>query len=168
MVQIPVLILNANFEPLNVCSTRRALGLILSGKATLVMNGRGEIHTVDRSFPIPSIIRLEHMIRRPHRRVRLSKNEIFRRDSYTCQYCGHTTRQLTIDHVIPKHLGGEHSWQNLVAACAPCNHRKGGRTLEQAQMRLLHPPQEPSASAIYLFEAYIRQHEEWRPYVEGW
>ncbi len=164
----PVLILNANFEPLNVCSTRRALGLILCGKATLVMNGRGQIHTVNRSFPIPSIIRLGRMVHRPRRKVRLSKREIFRRDHYTCQYCGRTLQNLTVDHVIPKRLGGTRSWENLVTACAPCNHLKGGRTLEEARMHLLHPPKEPPASAKYLFEEYVRQHEEWRPYIEGW
>ncbi len=168
MKESPVLVLNANFEPLNVCSFRRALGLMLTGKATLVMNGRGEIHTVSRSYPIPSVIRLERMVRRPRRRVRLSKREIFRRDDYTCQYCGKRLRHPTIDHVIPKRLGGPHTWENLVTACASCNHRKGGRTLEQAHMRLLRPPREPSSSAGYVLEHYLRGHEEWRPYIEGW
>ncbi len=168
MIHAPVLVLNANFEPLNVCSFRRALGLMLTGRASLVMNGRGEIHTVDRSYPIPSVIRLESMVKVPRRRVRLCKREIFRRDRYTCQYCGKRLTHPTVDHVVPKRLGGERSWENLVTACARCNHRKGGRTLEQAHMRLLRPPKEPSSSAMYLFERYIQSHEEWRPFVEGW
>lgn len=164
----PVLVLNANFEPINVCTTRRAISLVISGKASMVLNGRGEIKTISRSFPRPSIIRLERMIRRPRPRVRLTKREILRRDDYTCQYCGSRPPYLTIDHVIPRRLGGNHSWQNLVAACPACNHRKGGRTIEQANMSLLRTPAEPPASAKYIFGRHMRQNVDWIPFVEGW
>jgi len=164
----PVLVLNANFEPLNVCDTRRAIGLILTNKATLVVNGRGHIQSVSQSFPAPSIIRLERMIKRPRLSVRLSKREIFRRDGYTCQYCGKHPPRLTVDHIIPRHLGGEHSWQNLVTACPSCNLRKGGRLPEQASMHLLRPPSEPPASALYLFGRYLDHNTEWIPFIEGW
>jgi 5-methylcytosine-specific restriction endonuclease McrA len=164
----PVLVLNANFEPINVCDTRRAIGLIVNGKASLVMNGRGEIHTVTRTFPRPSIIRLTKMVRRPHPRVKLTKREILRRDEYTCQYCGQHAPYLTIDHIIPRHLGGQHVWSNLATACPSCNHRKGGRTLEQVQMRLLRPPAEPPASAAYLFARHVKDNQEWTPFIEGW
>src|SRR3990172_4002340 len=96
----PVLVLNANFEPLNICTTRRALGLILSGKANLVLNGRGVVMTVSRAYPRPSIIRLEKMIKRPRPRIRLTKREILRRDEFTCQYCGNHISNLTIDHIV--------------------------------------------------------------------
>ena len=102
----PVLVLNANFEPLNVCTTRRALGLLVSGKAEMLLNGRGSVHTIRQDYPRPSIIRIDHMIHRPRPRVRLSKREIFRRDNYACQYCGSKTGRLTIDHIIPRHRGG--------------------------------------------------------------
>ena len=164
----PVLVLNANFEPINICSTRRAIVLILNGKAQLVLNGRGEIKTVTRSYPRPSIIRLEKMVKRPRPRVRLTKREILRRDDFTCQYCGQRTSQLTIDHIIPRRLGGMHTWTNLVAACPPCNHRKGGRTIEQAQMQLLHHPVEPPSTARYLFARHLGDNVEWVPFVEGW
>jgi 5-methylcytosine-specific restriction endonuclease McrA len=164
----PVLVLNANFEPINVCNTHRAIGLILTGKADLVLNGRGEIRTVSRSYPRPSIIRLGKMIKRPRPRIKLTKREILRRDDYTCQYCGQRTSVLTIDHIIPRHLGGQHEWANLVTACPNCNHRKGGRTLEQAHMHLLHQPEEPPASADYLFGRHLRENQEWLPFVEGW
>jgi 5-methylcytosine-specific restriction endonuclease McrA len=164
----PVLVLNANFEPINVCNTRRAINLILSGKANLVMNGRGEIKTVSQAFPRPSIIRLQRMVKRPRPRVRLTKREILRRDDYTCQYCGQSAPILTIDHVIPRHMGGVHSWRNLVTACSACNHRKGGRTSEQAQMRLLRIPKEPPASAGYIFGRHLRENSEWQPFIEGW
>ena len=127
----PVLVLNSNYEPLNVSSIRRALGLMFTEKANLVMNGRGVIRTVSTSFPAPSIIRLDKLISRPRPIVKLTKEEILRRDKYTCQYCGKMTKSLTIDHIIPKHLGGKHTWDNLVAACPQCNHRKGGSTRYQ-------------------------------------
>lgn len=164
----PVLVLNANFEPINVCSTRRALGLILNGKASMVLNGRGELRTISRTFPKPSVIRLDKMVKRPRLSVRLTKREILRRDNFTCQYCGQRFPYLTIDHVIPRRLGGSHSWQNLVAACPACNHRKGGRTAEQAQMRLLHLPEEPPSSAQYLFSRHLNDNIEWLPFIQGW
>jgi 5-methylcytosine-specific restriction endonuclease McrA len=167
-MQVPVLVLNANFEPINVCNTRRAIGLIISGKANLVLNGRGEIKTVTRSYPLPSVIRLEKMIRRPRPRIRLTKREILRRDGFTCQYCGQHAPYLTVDHIVPRRLGGQHSWENLVAACPTCNHRKGGRTLEQAQMHLLRSPSEPPVSANYLFARHLADNVEWVPFVEGW
>jgi len=164
----PVLVLNANFEPINVCSTRRAIGLILNGKADLVLNGRGEIRTVSRTYPRPSVIRLEKMIKRPRPRIRLTKREVLRRDNYTCQYCGQHATYLTVDHILPRRLGGQHSWENLVAACPSCNHRKGGRTLDQAQMRLLHLPSEPPTSAQYLFGRHLSDNQEWVAYITGW
>jgi 5-methylcytosine-specific restriction endonuclease McrA len=164
----PVLVLNANFEPINVCTTRRAVGLVLNGKAGLVLNGRGTIHTVSITYPKPSIIRLHKMVKRPRLAVRLTKREVLRRDEYTCQYCGQKVPYLTIDHVIPRSLGGRHSWQNLVAACPSCNHRKGGRMLEQAQMHLLHEPKEPPSSALYLFSRHLNENEDWLPFIQGW
>lgn len=164
----PVLILNVNFEPLHVCSIKRAFGLVLAGKAEILLNGRGYLHSATRQFEIPSVIRLAYMVRRPRPRVSLSKREILRRDSYTCQYCGRRTNPLTIDHVVPRHLGGAHSWQNLVAACGPCNRRKGGHTPEQANMDLRRRPFEPSASASYLFGGHLERHVEWRQFIEGW
>lgn len=164
----PVLVLNANFEPINVCSTRRAVSLIISGKADLVLNGRGVIKTVSRAYPRPSVIRLEKMVKRPRPRVRLTKREVLRRDNYTCQYCGQRASYLTIDHIVPRRLGGAHAWENLVAACPACNHRKGGRTLEQAQMSLLRYPTEPPASASYIFARHLNENQEWLPFIEGW
>jgi len=163
-----VLILNANFEPLNVCNMRKAVCLMVMDKAQLVMNGRGEIRTIDRSFPRPSVIRLQNMVHRPRPKVKLTRKEIFRRDSYTCQYCGTTTGVLTIDHIIPRHLNGPHSWENVVTACSYCNHKKGGRTLEQSGMALLKVPQEPSASAIYLYNHYLSDNTEWEQFLAGW
>jgi 5-methylcytosine-specific restriction endonuclease McrA len=164
----PVLVLNANFEPINVCNLHRAMGLILGGKADLVLDGRGYVRTIAASYPRPSVIRLEKMVHRPRLAVRLTKREVLRRDNYTCQYCGQRASYLTIDHVIPRHLGGLHVWDNLVAACPNCNHRKGGRTVEQAQMHLLRPPVSPPASALYLFGRHLEENQDWLPFIEGW
>ncbi len=164
----PVLVLNANFEPINVCNTRRAVGLILSGKANLVMNGRGYIATVNRSLPRPSVIRLDQMIRRPRFHVKLTRREVFRRDNYTCQYCGRHISEMTVDHVLPKHLGGEHIWTNVVAACPSCNHRKGGRPLEDVHMKLLQIPREPPTSAHYVFGRHLDKNAEWEQFISGW
>jgi 5-methylcytosine-specific restriction endonuclease McrA len=164
----PVLVLNANFEPLNVCDVRRAINLLMNGKARMMEDGRGPIHTARTVYPCPSVIKLEHMVKRPRPRVKLTKREIFRRDNYTCQYCGRQTHHLTIDHVMPRHRGGQHRWDNLVAACPICNRRKGGRTAAEAGMPLRHRPAEPQPTASYLFERHLSQNEDWKKYLDGW
>ncbi len=163
-----VLVLNANYEPLNICTTKRAVGLMMTGKAELLLNGRGVIRTPSLSFPRPSIVRLSYMVHRPRPRVKLTKREIFRRDHFTCQYCGHKSANLTVDHVVPRHRGGRHSWENLVTACPSCNRRKGGSTPHEAGMRLRTPPVEPHASAEYLFGRMLEGHSEWGEYIRGW
>jgi 5-methylcytosine-specific restriction endonuclease McrA len=163
-----VLVLNANFEPLNVCNLQRAMGLMLTEKAALVMNGRGILHSAAATYPIPSVIRLQHMVHAPRPQVPLSKREIFRRDNYTCQYCGKVTPELTIDHVIPRHLGGRHEWTNVVAACPTCNHRKGGRPLAESGMTLLRQPLPPSGSAAYVFARHLNANQEWNDFLSGW
>ncbi len=164
----PVLLLNANFAPLNVCSTRRAFGLVFKGKAEMLLNGRGVIHTVRKDYPRPSVIRLGYMVKRPRPRVRLSKREIFRRDAHTCQYCGSNGRRLTLDHVIPRHKGGDQLGPHRVTACSACNLKKGGRTIQEARMSLRRPPQEPTASALYLYGSHLPDNQEWEQFLEGW
>ena len=164
----PVLVLNGNYEPLNVCTTKRAMGLVFAGKAIVVENGRGVIRTISELYERPSVIRLGYVVRRPRPRVRLTKREILRRDGYRCQYCGHEGGNLTLDHVVPRRLGGEHCWENLVAACPQCNRRKGGRMLQNSRMALLKVPREPKPTAEYLFGTYLRENQEWLRYIEGW
>ncbi len=164
----PVLILNVNFEPLNVCNTKRALSLVLAGKAETILNGRGVIHSCTAEFEIPSVIRLSHMIKRPRLRVALSKREILRRDDFTCQYCGRKMSHLTLDHVIPRHRGGPHTWQNLVAACTACNRRKGGKSPGEANMSLRRQPDEPKATAVYRFGNHLQENQEWAQFIDGW
>jgi 5-methylcytosine-specific restriction endonuclease McrA len=112
-----VLLLNSDYEPLNVCDVRRAFRLLFVEKAEVIQYDHHEIRTPTVIFRAPSVIRLQHHIKRPRPRVRLSRREVFARDKHTCQYCGKQTHDLTLDHVVPRHRGGLHTWDNLVAAC---------------------------------------------------
>ena len=163
-----VLVLNQNYEPLNICNVRRAFVLVDRGKAEVLEHSAGGIRTASRIMPRPSVIKLAYMVKRPRPQVRLSRREIFMRDDYTCQYCGMRSRDLTLDHVVPKHRGGGHSWDNLVSACRACNHRKGGKTPEEARMPLHRTPFEPRASSYYLFHQYLDGNTEWRKFIPGW
>ncbi len=168
LLDLPVLVLNANFEPLSVCNTRRAINLVLDGRAEVILNSGHEIRTPSTIYPCPSIVRLSQMIKRPRPRIKLSKSEIFRRDHYTCQYCGKNHGSMTIDHVYPRHLGGEHVWDNVVTACATCNRKKGGKLLKDTRMHLRKPPAQPRASASYRFSNYVVDNEQWQQFIEGW
>ena len=169
MYNTPVLVLNQNFEPLNVCNVRRALVLVLCGKAEVLELNHQVVHTPSMEIHCPSVIRLQHLVRRPQPRARLSRREVFIRDNYTCQYCGARTRDLTLDHVIPRSKGGPHTWENLVSACKPCNHRKGGKHVNEARMRLARPPREPKVNVYQMVYRYLDGGplDEWRIYLPG-
>jgi 5-methylcytosine-specific restriction endonuclease McrA len=162
-----VLLLNSDYEPLNVCNIRRAFRLVFVEKAEVIQYNHHDIRTVTEVFRAPSVIRLHHRVKRPRPRVRLSRREIFARDKFTCQYCGMQTHDLTLDHIIPRHRGGMHTWDNLVAACKHCNHRKGGRLVDEARMRLMRPPFEPRCDVYTLFTPYLTdpRNEAWRDYL---
>ena len=165
----PVLVLNHNYEPLNVCTYRRAMVLVLTGKAEVLEAYDLEISTMRGHYEVPSVIRLGVMIRRPHPRVKLCRREIFIRDNYTCQYCGQRSHDLTIDHVVPRSRGGGHSWENLVSACRSCNHRKGGKSLTEARLTLAHPPVEPRAGRYYAIQRALSSsvNESWLKFIPG-
>ena len=135
-IEAPVLVLNQNYQPLNICSARRAIVLMGRGKAESIVNGLGEIRSSSSIFPLPSVVRLFYMVKKPLVSRRISRQAIFYRDNFTCQYCGLGTKKLTIDHVIPRSKGGKHTWENVASACAGCNHRKAGFTLTEARMKL--------------------------------
>jgi 5-methylcytosine-specific restriction endonuclease McrA len=108
------------------------------------------------------------MIKRPTpRKKKLTRLEVFNRDKYTCQYCGKQTVELTLDHVIPRHSGGEHSWENVVSACITCNRRKAGHTLKEANMRLISDPQPPRHNGFHIPCQYLQTHQEWLKYIPG-
>lgn len=165
IADLPVLVLNQNYEPLNICQARRAINLLLRGKAEVLENNSWEIHTVNGALSLPSVIRLMYAIRRIWLPRKLTRVEVFNRDRYTCQYCGKETKDLTLDHIIPRHRGGEHSWENVVSACIPCNRHKAGRTPKEAGMKLLHPPHIPRSGSFTIPYYYLRSHEEWLKFL---
>jgi len=167
-VNSPVLVLNQNYEPLNVCNVRRAFVLLHRGKAELLEEQANRLQAASATFPRPSVIRLIYMIKRPRPQMRLTRREVFQRDRYTCMYCGKQGHDLTLDHVFPRHRGGKHTWENLVSACKLCNHRKAGRTPQEARMRLLREPYHPRASSYYGFYQYLGAQHAWRKFIPGW
>lgn len=159
-----VLVLNQNYEPLSVCSVRRALVLIFRGKAQTVETGDTVIHSVSRVFPAPSIVRLDRYIHTARRRVVLSKRNILRRDNFQCQYCGTSDKAMTVDHVVPRKYKGQASWENLVCACADCNGKKGDRRPEQVGLRLRRLPKRPNS--IRFIQNFIGVSDQrWKPYL---
>ena len=162
------LVLNQNYEPLNVCTVRRAFVLVYRGKAEVLEDADDEIRGVDRAFQLPSVIRLRQHVRRPQPSMRLTRREVFARDQQRCQYCGRGDVELTLDHVLPRHRGGRHEWENVVAACSRCNHRKAGRDPREANMTLLKQPVRPAATPGALFGHYMRRYREWYPFLLGW
>ena len=161
------LVLNQNYEPLNVCHVRRALVLVLRGKAEIIETAKGVIHSANHHFVLPSVIRMVYYVRRPRPKLRLSRREVFARDGWACAYCGRPTKDLTLDHVVPRYRGGAHSWDNLVSACKPCNHRKAGRTPGEARMRLRTPPAAPRVPIYYGFLQYLRRYQDWGKFIPG-
>ena len=166
MINLPVLVLNQSYEPLNICRVRRAVVLLYQGKAEMLENGTGFIHSATHNFSVPSVIRIDYMIKRPRHERKLTRLEVFHRDRYTCQYCGKESRQLTLDHVIPRHRDGQHIWENVVSACIPCNRRKAGKTPKEAGMRLIRHPSPPHGNALfYIPYYYLQTHNDWQKYL---
>jgi 5-methylcytosine-specific restriction endonuclease McrA len=164
-----VLVLNQNYEPLHVCNARRAFVLVDRGKAEVLEHGAGHMRTASAIFSLPSVIRLIYLIKRPRPQMRLSRREVFNRDRFTCQYCGRRgQRDLTLDHVVPRHRGGRHTWENLVTACKTCNHRKAGRTPQEAKMTLAKAPLQPRVNNYYVVYPYLHSEEGWRKFIPGW
>ncbi len=169
VVERAVLVLNKNYEPLHICTARRAVVLVDRGKAeVLELDEAAQIHTTARSFLVPSVIRLVYLIRRPRPHRRLTRREIFMRDRHTCQYCGKEASDLTLDHVVPRVRGGRHTWENLVSACRQCNHRKGCRTPDEARMHLLKEPVTPRSTPYYIVQHYIEVQVAWRKFIPEW
>jgi len=160
-----VLVLNATYEPINVCTLRRAAVLLLKEKAELLERGPTQLHSESSTISRPVVIRLVTYVKVPrdaHRR-KITRRAVFARDSWTCQYCG-SRSNLTVDHVIPRSKGGNSSWENIVASCAPCNRRKGDRTPSQAGMQPRHAPRSPRAE-IFIHVASPTIPAAWLQYL---
>jgi len=164
----PVLVLNASYEPVNICAARRAVVMILKGVASAEAHAEVFLHAQRSVFPLPTVIRLLEYRRIPHQTRALSRKNILIRDRYTCQYCHSSLSggELTLDHVIPRSRSGETSWENLVACCNPCNNKKGSRTPEEAGMRLFRQPRPFSLhTSRHLIRLQGRADEQWRKYL---
>ncbi|TNE68419.1 HNH endonuclease [bacterium] len=159
-----VLVLNQDYQPLSICSLKKAFVLVLLEKAELLhKNPEKSIRTVSAEFDYPTVIRLYDYIRIPQKKIVVTRKNILKRDGNHCQYCGRKD-DLTIDHVIPRSRGGSDEWDNLVACCSSCNVKKGNRTPKEAQMPLMSKPHKPN-HLMYLRAQMNTIIEDWKPYL---
>lgn len=185
MLNTSVLVLNRSFLPIHVTSVRRAFSLIYQGGAQAVNQeyetfdfgawcardaaaDHGDyIRTLHGAIPIPRVIVLRWFDRVPRKQVRFSRANIFSRDTHTCQYCAKMPprSQLNLDHVIPRAQGGKTTWENVVCCCISCNRRKGGRTPEQAGVKLRKIPRRPRWSPLMSVMPHGVRYQEWRPFL---
>jgi 5-methylcytosine-specific restriction endonuclease McrA len=160
-----VLVLNASYEPLNICSWRRAIILILKGKAEQIEHNGKMIYT---NLPLPTVIRLRNYVKIPYKEISLSRRNVLHRDNYTCQYCGERRHDLTIDHIIPRSKGGQDTWDNVVAACLKCNVTKGDRTPKEAFMPLSTQPRRPMSHVTFEISKHSASGDlYWNKYLIG-
>lgn len=159
-----VLVLNQSYEPLHICSVRRAIVLVFRGRAEVVETLDTYIHTVDNAFPIPSVVRLGFYVRVPPKPLALTKRNVLKRDGFQCQYCGTNRGPFTIDHVVPRAHGGRDTWENLVCACHRCNNQKGDQTPAEAGLVLMRKPRSPNH--VTFIRHYVGVPDvRWRPYL---
>ncbi|MFB3778848.1 MAG: HNH endonuclease [Bryobacteraceae bacterium] len=164
----PVLVLNASYEPINICAARRAIVLVLKGVATAEEQSHITVRSAVQSVRLPSVIRLLGYRRIPHQTRALSRKNILMRDRFTCQYCLRAlpSSELTLDHVVPRSRSGASAWENLVACCHDCNNRKGSRTPEEAGMRLSRQPRPFSLhTSRHLMRLLGKSDEQWKKYL---
>lgn len=170
----PALVLNADFRPLSyfplsVWNWQESIKAVVSNRVNVISEYDLKVHSPTCSLRLPSVIALKDYVA-PAKRSAFTRFNVFLRDQLICQYCGesHSAQELTFDHVVPRSQGGRTSWQNVVAACSPCNLAKGGRTPKQAQMPLLKQPTEPTTWELQengrAFPPNFL-HESWRDYL---
>lgn len=159
------LVLNASYEPLCVVPARRAVVLVLTEKAEIVHDSGRALHSEHLTVPVPSVIRLRYFVKVPfRRRAALNRRAVFARDNGRCQYCGSTAE--SIDHVVPRSRGGEHAWENVVAACRHCNMHKRDRLLTETSMTLTRRPMAPR-ELTWVIVAVGSVPEHWEPYLQA-
>jgi len=163
-----VLVLNITYEPLKIIDWKRAIRLLLLNKVEVLEEYNREIHAVSFTVRLPSVVRLLRMVKKPRSPVKFSRRNIYERDRFRCQYCGEgfPSEELTYDHVIPKYRGGRTEWANIVTCCIPCNRRKGGRTPQEAGMRLIRKPTRPEwLPALRITIRFKQVPSSWRDYL---
>lgn len=164
-----MLVLNASYEPINICAARRALVLVLKGVAITEEENGHHLHSARLAMRLPSVIRLLEYRRIPHQTRALSRKNILLRDRNSCQYCGVVlpSSELTLDHVIPRSRGGLSTWENLVACCHTCNRQKGNQLLSEIpDMTLLREPRAFSLhTSRHIMRMIGRSDSKWRKYL---
>ena len=159
-----VLVLNKDYQPLSICSVHRSVKLLFLDKAEMLHDyPERSISTVAKDYSYPSVIRLRRYINIPYNKIVLTRHNIMKRDAKECQYCG-ASRNLTIDHVLPKSRGGKDTWENLVTACDDCNVEKGNLTPKEAGMPLKRKPFRP-VHITFLQSIMGGVQEDWKPYL---
>ena len=162
------LVLSQSYEPLTVIPWQRAITLLSLGKVEVLEEYASDIRSTTFVLRVPAVVRLLRAFRKYRKPVKFSRVNIYARDGYSCQYCGHSRRlgELTYDHVLPRHQGGKTEWTNIVTACQDCNLRKGARTPEQAGMRLLSRPVQPKwVPAVTITVSSRSVPDAWRDYL---
>jgi len=161
-----VLLLNASYEALTALPARRAVVMLLGGKADVVHDNPTEIvvRSVDMTIRIPSVIRLREYVRIPYRaQVPMTRAALMHRDGHRCGYCN--AKATTVDHVVPRSRGGAHSWENCVASCAPCNHRKADKLLSELGWKLSVAPAAPRGRTWRLVSQLRELGPHWEDYL---
>ena len=161
-----VLVLNASYEPINVCSVRRATVLLLKSRAEVLEQAERALHSERLTLQRPLVIRLVNYVRIPHdiHRRKITRKAVLARDAWTCQYCGSQRSGLTVDHVIPRSRGGQSVWENIVASCAPCNRRKGNRLPREIERHPRTTPRAPGPT-VFIRVAAPKVPASWEPYL---
>jgi 5-methylcytosine-specific restriction endonuclease McrA len=183
-------VLNRLWQPVHTCTARRAIALLYLGHAQVVHTDAGEdffthdfaswaefsareagrdvVRTVRQVLRVPKIIVLAIFDRLPKKDVKFTRENVFRRDHYTCQYCGERfdVKKLNLDHVIPRDKGGATSWENVVCSCIRCNTRKGNKLPREAKMYPLREPRMPRWRPLFSSPAESGGHESWRHFTE--
>ena len=159
-----VLVLNTNYAPMDICTARRAICLFYNEKVDILESYNENVHSPSITLALPSIVKLKDFVKHQKMDVILTRRNLLVRDNNQCQYCETKKGPLTLDHVLPKNRGGGDVWENLVAACQPCNRKKGSRTLVEAKMNLKRLPKKPNK--IHYFQQFIHEKQDaWRPYL---
>ncbi len=162
-----VLLLNSTYEPLTALPVRRAIIMLICGKADVVHDDPTGpvVHSASRSIAVPSVIRLRSFVRVPYRaRVPMTRAALMHRDRFCCAYCG--GKADTVDHVVPRSRGGDHSWENCVACCSTCNHRKGDRLLTELGWTLRLVPASPKGQHWRLLSTVKELDPAWARYLD--
>lgn len=168
-----VLVLNNNYQPLNITNVRRAINMLCLGKAETVSTNSKQFHSEHACLPMPTVVRLSHYVRRPLPTLHVTRKSIFARDGHMCQYCGAQKVALTLDHVIPKDKGGHTDWDNLVCCCTKCNSMKGNRRPDEAGLHLRQRPRRPKFIPYISYTKFLAAlrnphwHQYLAPYGDG-